>query len=277
MEMKETTRESLNRAVFTRRRLLRLAGVGLLSGAALELVAACAPTPAAPTAAPKPTEAPKPAAPAPAASPAAAAKPAASPAAAPAAAAASPAAAAKPAAPAASPAAAAPAVKGAPEKVSFLASWKIDGARAPWMLAQERGYFRDQGIDFEIVEGQGSSQVARVVGAGTNTMGEIDGGVLIQSVAQNVPIKGVAAVLPLGTIAVMVPRASNIKAPKELEGKKLAGVAGSAAEVIFPGWMKANGGDPDKVEMVMLAVAAKATSSCRGRSTGCPATRPATC
>lgn len=154
------------------------------------------------------------------------------------------------------------------ERFPLLLSWKINAQRAPYILAQDRGYFAEQGLDFVMVEGSGSANTAKTVGAGTSPMGEVDGGYLILAVSNGIPIKAVAGVLQQGANTVIVPRASGITTPKGLEGKRLAGTAGSSGENLLPFWLKRNGADPDKVQLVPLAAAARNTALLRGQVDG---------
>ncbi len=182
-------------------------GPGLVCGAALALVAACAPPPARPSAAPP--QATSTTAPVSAAAP-------------------------------------------VPDKVTFSLDYILYGGHAPYFLAQERGYFAEQGLDVSIVEGKGSTSTAQVVGAGSAQLGQIDGSVVIRSVAQDIPIKAVAGIVQKSPISVIVGRTSGISGPKDLPGKRLAAPPASGGTVLLPAWLKANGVDPDSVQMVSV-------------------------
>src|SRR5438067_9572580 len=75
-----------------------------------------------------------------------------------------------PAGPSAAPSQPAPAsapaatIAPAPEKLTFSLDYIFYGGHAPYFLAQERGYFAEQGLDVHIVEGKGSASTAQVVG-----------------------------------------------------------------------------------------------------------------
>src|SRR5215212_2696280 len=131
--------QPVSRRTFVRGSLL-LFGAGLGSS----LLAACGGQQPAPTAVPpKPTEAAKPAAP-----PAQPAQPA-------------PAA---PAQPAVQPAAQAPG--GAKTKnVSIRFNWTIKGEFTPFFVAQEKGFYKDAGLQVELGEGKSGTQAVQVVGS----------------------------------------------------------------------------------------------------------------
>src|SRR5262245_27828319 len=70
------------------------------------------------------------------------------------------------------------------EKISLMTSFRVYGADAPFFLAREKGYFAEQGVDLENVEGTGSSNTAKLVASGAAHVGLVDGGVVIRSVAE---------------------------------------------------------------------------------------------
>ena len=53
----------------------------------------------------------------------------------------------------------------ADDKVQFRLNWILYGFHTPFYLGLERGYYRDEGIDLTIGEGQGSVRAVQTVGA----------------------------------------------------------------------------------------------------------------
>ena len=53
----------------------------------------------------------------------------------------------------------------AQDKVTFRLNWILYGFHTPFYLGLERGYYREEGIDLTIGEGQGSVRAAQTVGA----------------------------------------------------------------------------------------------------------------
>src|SRR3954471_13625688 len=73
--------------------------------------------------------------------------------------------------PAAAPASGAPAPQRTPERLRFI-SWSQPRAeQANLFVAQDLGYFRDEGIEFEHVPGNGSGDALRQVLAGNGDVG----------------------------------------------------------------------------------------------------------
>lgn len=109
-------------------------------------------------------------------------------------------------------------------------------------LAQKRGFFREEGLEAEIILMRGNVPVAALVN------GEIDYysgiGPVVVAAVRGVPVKVVACYVP-GSPNVLLARA-EIKSVKELKGKTIAvGPFGSNPHLIAKMIVKHSGLDPD--------------------------------
>ena len=73
-------------------------------------------------------------------------------------------------------------------------NWLLYGFHTPFYLGLERGYYKDEGIDLTIGEGQGSVRAVQTVGAKGDMFGLADGGSLIAGVSKGAPVKAVMAI-----------------------------------------------------------------------------------
>ena len=58
---------------------------------------------------------------------------------------------------------AAPALAQAPAKVKIRLDWKGGAQHAPFYLGQQRGIYKQEGIDLEVISGSGSSDTIKQV------------------------------------------------------------------------------------------------------------------
>lgn len=135
-------------------------------------------------------------------------------------------------------------------KLKLVLNWKYQGPQGWFFLAQDRGYFKAAGLDVTLDQGNGSGAPIPLVANGTYDVGFGDINALIQFAAVK-PAEAPIAVYvmynqPPFTIAVRAD--SDIKTPKDLEGKKLGGAAGDGALKLFPAFCKAAKIDCSKIE-----------------------------
>lgn len=136
-------------------------------------------------------------------------------------------------------------------QMDVVLDWYPNALHAFLYTAIERGYFADEGLDVKIRFPANENDALALVAAGKAQIGLYYQQDIIQAVAnQGVPIKSIGAVVqsPLNVILSLADK--NITSPKDLVGKKV-GFAGTAlSEALVWAMMKANGEDPESVELV---------------------------
>lgn len=92
-------------------------------------------------------------------------------------------------------------------------------AFAPWIIAQHKGYYKDNNLDVTFITAKGGVDVAKQVGAGNAMVGGAIGDTPIIVRANRIPVKAVA-VLGSGGVALIATRADkNINNVADLKGK----------------------------------------------------------
>src|SRR5205823_13754352 len=129
---------------------------------------------------------------------------------------------------AAPPAGAPPASAPAPTDITFRFSFLDLGYNAPFYLAEERGYYRDAGLNVTFQEGRGGDTTLKLVANGSNDMGMSDAGVVLRGVSQGMPVQAIAASFRKHPMALMYLKGAPIQRPADLVGKTVAVPTGSA-------------------------------------------------
>ncbi len=138
----------------------------------------------------------------------------------------------------------------APKPVSITLDWLYQGPNAGFMLAQEKGFYREAGLDAAITAGKGSASTAQLIASKAAQIGFADGYVVGNGVAKGLGNKSVGSVFRRNPAAIMLFADSPIKTPKDLEGKTVAISAGSAVTQQWPAFCKGAGIDVTKIEIV---------------------------
>jgi NitT/TauT family transport system substrate-binding protein len=136
--------------------------------------------------------------------------------------------------------------------VTMTLDWVFQGPNSGFVVAREKGYYREAGLDVTISAGKGSGSTAQLVASKATQFGFADGFVVGNSVSKGLAIRSVASVYRRNPCAVVVLSDSDIRGPKDLEGKSIAITAGSAQFQQWPAFLKGAGLDGSKIRVVNL-------------------------
>lgn len=139
-------------------------------------------------------------------------------------------------------------------KLKMVLNWKYQGPQGWFFLADDRGYFKAEGLEVTMDQGNGSGAAVPLVANGTYDVGFGDINALIELAAKK-PDEAPVAVYVLYNqppFTVAVKSDSPIKEPKDFVGKKLGGAANDGALKLFPALCKITKIDCSKVEITNM-------------------------
>jgi NitT/TauT family transport system substrate-binding protein len=138
-----------------------------------------------------------------------------------------------------------------PVKVKIRLDWKGGAQHAPFYLGQLRGFYREEGLDLDVISGSGSSDTIKQVGSKAVEFGLVDALVLVQGAQQRVPAKSIAAYYQRTPIVLISPTAKPVTNPRQLlEGIKLGSKKGSATFQGLAALLSANGIQLEQIKVV---------------------------
>jgi len=143
-----------------------------------------------------------------------------------------------------------PARSQAKRQVSMRLDWLYQGPNAGFMIALEKGYYEQAGLNVEIGPGKGSGSTAQLVASKAAQFGFADGFVVGAGVSKGMSIKMVAGIFRRNPTAVVVLDESDIKSPKDLEGKTIAIPTGATQFQQWPAFVKGCGLDASKIRVI---------------------------
>jgi NitT/TauT family transport system substrate-binding protein len=147
-----------------------------------------------------------------------------------------------------------PALSQTPDKLQFRLNWTLYGEHAPFFVAREKGFYKDEGLDVEILEGSGSTTVAQLVANMTNPIAYVDAATMMRGVGAGMPIKAVGVTLQQSPMSFIyradAPRPTKIE---EIKGSRIAITAGDASLAIFTAFMGKLNMKLEDVQLITVA------------------------
>lgn len=140
--------------------------------------------------------------------------------------------------------------QGTLQKFKFNLGWKIEASGAGFLLAQQRGYYKDAGLDVAIDTGNGSAAAISLVASGAYDAASADLGTMIEFNSTNPAnkLRAVAMQYDLNPNAVIVRRDGPIRQASDLAGATIVAQPFNAARKMFPVLAKAQNFDPSGVK-----------------------------
>jgi NitT/TauT family transport system substrate-binding protein len=147
------------------------------------------------------------------------------------------------------------AAKAETKNVKIMMDWIIQGTHAPFFVAQDKGYFKADGVTVDTIDaGKGATNVAVAVAGGVYQFGWVDLPSMIRFNAANPasPLLAVYVSFDASPLAVITRKAAGIRKPSDLDGKKIAGGPGTAVHDTISILLKAANAENVKINWVAV-------------------------
>jgi NitT/TauT family transport system substrate-binding protein len=136
------------------------------------------------------------------------------------------------------------------DKVNFRLDWVPGAEFAPFYLGKEKGFFTEQGIDIQILPGEGSTVSAKLVGNRSAEFGLAAADVVVMANSKGLPITSIGIMLQEVPGSIIFPTDSGIKKLTDLYGRKLGIQLKSSTEKQWRAVAKMNNIDESKITEV---------------------------
>lgn len=148
--------------------------------------------------------------------------------------------------------------------VKFQLNWYAGGANAGFAAALQEGYYKKDGLDVTIIQGNGSANTAQLVANGRAEVAYADAVAVSQLIAKGAPMKIVATVYQSNPEEVEALTKANIKSVQDLKGKKIGVPAGGSQSAMLPLFLEANHLKPSEVDLINMPPAAMVPALLQG-------------
>jgi ABC-type nitrate/sulfonate/bicarbonate transport system substrate-binding protein len=126
----------------------------------------------------------------------------------------------------------------------------MKGEFTPLVVAREKGFFQEQGIEVDLLEGKSGTEAAQAVATGNDQFGYIPSVQVIQGINQGMPIQGLASCGRNTGMCWASHADVPLADPKALEGRKVSISTSSTFFQVWDGFARKFGVDKSKVDVV---------------------------
>ncbi|MFF4258315.1 ABC transporter substrate-binding protein [Streptomyces sp. NPDC001663] len=140
---------------------------------------------------------------------------------------------------------------------TYVTAFGAAGRDAFVWVAEQKGYFRQAGLDVRIELGKATGENLKALAAGKAQFASLDlTGAMISEGAKNSTayreFRAVLAIHQRTLVSIMAMQGSGISAPKDLKGKRIAAAANSVNQLLFPGYARLAGIDTAGIRWIAV-------------------------
>src|SRR3982074_1102455 len=139
--------------------------------------------------------------------------------------------------------------------IKFTLGWKTQGSDAAFFYAKDNGYFKEEGLNVVIDQGEGSGATVTRIMSGAYDAGFGDVNAIIQNAStrpQDAP--GMAYMIwNQPPFAIVTKKTSGINTIKDFEGHTLGGAQGTPTTRLLPVFVQKNGLEGEKIKVSNMA------------------------
>lgn len=139
--------------------------------------------------------------------------------------------------------------------IKFTLGWKTQGSDAAFFYAKDNGFFKEEGLNVVIDQGEGSGATVTRIMSGAYDAGFGDVNAIIQNAStkpQEAPVM-VYMMWNQPPFAIVAKKSSGINTIKDFEGRTLGGAQGTPTTRLLPVFTRKNGLDGEKIKISNMA------------------------
>ncbi|MEI4486972.1 ABC transporter substrate-binding protein [Frigidibacter sp. MR17.14] len=137
-----------------------------------------------------------------------------------------------------------------PTHLKLMLDWFVNPDHAPIIVAQEKGFFKDEGLEVEVIAPADPSDPPKMVAAGQADIGVSYQPQLHLQVAEGMPLTRVGTLVATPLNCLLVQKDGPVKTVADLKGRKIGFSVAGVEEALLTAMLKPAGLTLDDVELV---------------------------
>lgn len=143
-----------------------------------------------------------------------------------------------------------PGLAASAERLTVLLDWFVNPDHAPLIVAKQKGFFRDAGLEVEMIEPADPNNPPKLVAAGQAELAITYQPQLHLAAAEGLPLLRVATLVATPLTTLLVLEDGPIKSLKDLKGRKVGYSVGGFEDAILAAMLERHGLSNTDIELV---------------------------
>lgn len=138
----------------------------------------------------------------------------------------------------------------AQDQMTLMLDWFVNPDHGPIIIAQEKGYFEDAGLEVEIIAPANPSDPPKMVAAGQADLAISYQPQLHLQIHEGLPLKRVGTLVATPLNCLLVLEEGPVKSPADLAGRKVGFSVGGVEEAVLGAVLKTHGVTLEEIELI---------------------------
>jgi NitT/TauT family transport system substrate-binding protein len=134
--------------------------------------------------------------------------------------------------------------------VTVRLAFIYNGHRSPYLLGEDKGFYKEEGLTVKVLEGKGTTSSMQLVASKQDTFAVVDPPSLMLGYAQGMPLRQVVQLYQTSPNAVVSWPDKPVTRPADLVGKTVATLQGDTTTTMFLALLARNKVDPKQLSIV---------------------------
>ena len=136
------------------------------------------------------------------------------------------------------------------EKTTIMVDWSPHGMHAGLHLAVQKGWFKEAGVNVEVLDGKGSVATIQQVAAKKIDIGFAQLAAMAPAIMNGLPVTSIMGFVRAGDNGLIVPISGNYATLKDLKGKKIVVPNGAGTTPFLDAFLKGGGVTRQDIQVV---------------------------
>lgn len=138
----------------------------------------------------------------------------------------------------------------AQDRMTLILDWYVNPDHGPIIIAQEKGFFADQGLEVEIIAPADPAEPPKLVAAGRADLAVSYQPQLHLQVHEGLPLKRVGTLVATPLNCLLVDAGGPVQSLADLKGRKVGYSVSGVEQAVMAAMLRSAGLDLDDIEMV---------------------------